>query len=191
MRRRCVLVSLLFVLGACSSSDGTQPTDAASAPVIGVPVPKVALDGKTLSGAKSGSNEVLVVDNARDTEPPQAFNGRPVPHTVSTPGEAASLFVEIERALRIDGETTATYAELGHTEQLLIRSLMRNQEWLEPFREALPTKWLEVADLHLTARRELGQLHSGGGPPIEDIPAWEIIPPEPLDELISHYKRAA
>ncbi|MFT7475763.1 MAG: hypothetical protein ACI81L_002704, partial [Verrucomicrobiales bacterium] len=42
-----------------------------------------------------------------------------------------------------------------------------------------------------TARRELGQLHSGGGPPIEDIPAWEIIPPEPLDELISHYKRAA
>jgi hypothetical protein len=191
MRRQCVLVSLLLIIGGCSSSDDAQRTDAASALVIGDPTPKLASDAKSPAVAESGADESLDGENEEPTEALRAFNGRPVPRTVNTASDAASLFVEVERALRVDGEPSATYADLGHTEQLLIRSLMRNPNWIDPFREALPTEWLEVADLHLTARRELGLLHTGGGPPIEDIPAWEVIAPEPLDELISHYKTSA
>ena len=119
-----------------------------------------------------------------------AFNGRPIPETVTNAEEATSLFVEVERALHVDGQSELDYANLGHTEQVLIRSIMRHPDWIEPFRAALPDDLLPIADLHILARTELGLLHSGGGSPLENIPAWEIIEPEPFDELVAHYQAA-
>lgn len=104
--------------------------------------------------------------------------------------DAAALFIDIERKLRIDDQAAETYADLGHTEQVLIRSIMRNPDWIEPFRAALPEDLLEVANLHIEARTELGKLHADWTP-TDNVPAWTIIDPEPLDTLVGHYKSAA
>lgn len=124
-----------------------------------------------------------------ELEPLTAFNGRVVPEVASNGAQAAALFTEVRAGLRIDEEDPLVHADLGHTEQLVIRQLLRNEDWIEPFRAALSPEDLAIADLHITARRELSLLHGGGEPPA-DIPAWTIIDPEPLDTLIEHYKRA-
>lgn len=117
-------------------------------------------------------------------------DGRAIPRTASTAAEAVALFVEVQRAIRTDGLSEEEYGDLGHTEQLLVRMLVRNPDWVEPFRDSLPSDLVPVADLHLTARRELGKLHTGGGPPIDDIPAWEIIEPASRGDLLGFYRSA-
>ena len=79
---------------------------------------------------------------------------------------------------------------LGHTEQLIVRTLLRQPTWHEDFLEALPADYARIAELHLEARTELGLLHSGANPS-ERVPGWRIVDPEPLDVLVSHYQRAA
>ena len=119
-----------------------------------------------------------------------AFNGRAIPPTVDSAESAAALFVEVERALRIDGQDDLAYAELGHTEQVLIRSIMRNPDWIEPFLAALPDDLRPFGELHIEARSQLSMLHAGWTP-TDNIPAWTIIEPEPLDQLVSHYQSAS
>jgi hypothetical protein len=179
---------ILFLGVACGSG-----SDVARVVVLPAETPAVRSDGaRTTSTVEA----IPRVDPEEPSDAPKietevAFNGRPVPQFAASAEEASALFVEVETALRVEGEEPLVYADLGHTEQLIIRQLMRNQEWIEPFREALPDDLRAVADLHITARRELSALHAGGGPPIEEIPAWAVIEPEPLDTLVGHYKRAA
>jgi hypothetical protein len=118
-----------------------------------------------------------------------AFNGRIVPATATDAASAAALFSEVQAGLRTEDVEPGFYADFGHTEQLVIRQLIRHEDWIEPFLALLTPEDRAVAELHLTARRELGALHSGDTPG-PDIPAWTIVDPEPLDTLIGYYKRA-
>ena len=182
MQLATALCGTVLVLAACGSPEPASP----AAPVGSTT--STELVTTTQASSKSASPESF--ESTPPTTVLQAFNGRPMPATVSSAQQAAELFVEVERALRADGQTALEYANLGHTEQVLIRSIMRHPEWIEPFRSALPADLLPVADLHITARTELGLLHTGGGPPLENIPAWEIIEPEPIDALVGHYQAA-
>lgn len=133
------------------------------------------------------------IGRAAEVEPEVilAFNGRPVPDVAQSAAEAAALFSTVQEGLRADQDDPRAYADLGHTEQLVIRQLTRNDGWIDEFLGALSDEDRAIAELHLTARRELGLLHAGGGDPIDDIPAWTIIEPEPLETLVGHYQRAA
>lgn len=66
--------------------------------------------------------------------------------------------------------------------------MARHPDWTEAFLDALTADMAVLARLHLDARAELGRLHTA--PPLENIPAWEIIEPEPLDSLLAHYREA-
>lgn len=182
MQLATALCGTLLMLAACG---GSTP-DISTAPIVSTT--STELVTTTQVSSKQASPESF--ESTPATTLVRAFNGRPMPATVSTAEEAADLFVDVERALRIDGQSALEYADLGHTEQVLIRSIMRHPAWIEPFRAALPADLLPVADLHITARTELGLLHTGGGPPLENIPAWEIIEPEPIDVLVDHYQAA-
>lgn len=180
------LLVVIVVASACSS----EPAASRS---VGTPTNQDAVSSQSaaVNQADDGVVNTAAIGRPAETEiePLVAFNGRVVP-LVATDGEkAAALFTEVQAGLRIDEEDPLIHADLGHTEQLVIRQLIRNEEWVEPFRAALSPADAAIADLHLTARRELGQLHSGGDP-AADIPAWTIIDPEPLDTLVGHYKRA-
>jgi hypothetical protein len=116
-----------------------------------------------------------------------ATNGRIVPRAPGTAAEAAELFVDVERGLRDDSRTDE-HPDLGHAEQVIVRSVARHPEWQAPFLDALPADLAALAELHLSARSSLGRLHTA--PPLEQIPAWQINTPEPLADLLSHYREA-
>ncbi len=120
---------------------------------------------------------------------PRAFNGRIIPPSANSAAEAAALFTDVERALRVDGLSDAAYADLGHTEQLIVRTLIRNEDWIPEFLDGVPEDLRPFAELHILARQELG-LHVGDAVPGENVPPWEIIDPVPMDDLVTYYKAA-
>ena len=193
MQSATVLGALLLLLAACGGAETEQtapPPAVASVEESTVASSTTEPVSSTSPATVSKQSSTKTFDSSPSTTPPRAFNGRAIPETVSNSEQAAELFVEVEQALRVDGQTPDVYADLGHTEQVLIRSIMRNPDWIEAFRAALPEDLLVVADLHITARTELGLLHSGGGSPLENIPAWEIIEPEAFEVLVEHYQDA-
>lgn len=134
-----------------------------------------------------GIPEVLHAAYAVDA--PRAFNGRVIPVAPTTPEEAVELFVAVERALRVDGLSNDAYADLGHTEQLIVRTLIRNTDWIPGFLAALPEDLRPFAELHIEARQELG-IHVGDAVLGENVPPWRIIDPAPADELLGYYQSA-
>jgi len=120
--------------------------------------------------------------------PPVAFNGRLVPIAPDSPEQTVELLAQVHAGLRDDTLDAAAHADLGHQEQVLIRTLTRNPEWVDGVLAASSPDVARVLELHLSARRALSSLHTA--PPLESIPAWEIIEPEPLDVLIGHYRAA-
>ena len=183
-----MLVRTILVVVALVAACSSEPTASRS---VGSPTNH---DAQAPQPTSTTDADPAVVDTAAvveetEPEPPSAFNGRVVPRVATSAQVAASLFTEVHAGLRIDGQEPLVYADLGHTEQLVIRWLVRNSQAIDEFRSALSPHDLAMADLHLTARSELSQLHAGGNNP-STIPAWTIIDPEPLDDLVTHYKRA-
>jgi len=162
----------------------TTPTTSTEPAEVSTTSASAAPETSEGSDVTETPEEVVSDDDVR------AFNGRAIPATVTNATDAAALFIDIERQLRVDDQPAEAYADLGHTEQLLIRSIMRNPEWIEPFLAALPDDLRAVAELHIEARTELSQLHANWTP-TDNIPAWAIIDPEPLDTLVGHYKSAS
>lgn len=191
LRAACVVCAL--ILAGCSSSDAegaSLAADSASAEVE-QSTTTVAVDPTTAAPA---TTTVPTTTTAPTTISPeeveQAFNGRPVPQTPSTVDEAISQFISVQDGLRAEGSTQDDWADLGHTEQLIVRTLLRQPDWQEQFIASLPDDYSRIAELHLEARTELGLLHSGGVVS-ERVPGWRIVDPEPLDVLVSHYQRGA
>jgi len=193
MKFRGIGAGCLLFLAACSAN-GQDPQAAE------VPSETVAANESTSSTtttAPASTTTTVVTTTPETTTTTElatssnvAFNGRIVPQAPSGAEEAAAMFVAVHDGLRAEGSTQDDWADLGHTEQLIIRTLVREPEWEDTFLAGLPDDYATIAELHLTARRELGLLHAGGPDPSERIPAWRVIDPEPLDVLIEHYQRA-
>ncbi len=111
-----------------------------------------------------------------------------MPVTPTDPAGLAVAYTEIVSAL-LDVETPVDQLpDLGHREQLIVRTLARQSELHDTVLDALTDRHRAILEHHLAARASLGSLHRS--PPLASIPAWEIIEPAPLDELISHYELA-
>ena len=177
-RSALVVIGCLFAVGGCAASESSDNS-------IGINGPD-----STTSTTQLARRVGAVETTTPPTSTPaviRAGNGRAVPRAPAGAAEAAELFVEVERALR-DESRAADHPDLGHQEQVLIRSIARNAEWHESFLAALPDDLAPIAELHLRARAALGRLHTA--PALEHIPSWEIIEPEPLDDLLAHYREA-
>ena len=209
MPLRAVLLAVALVAAACSSSVPTaseqEPSPTTTAEVETEVLPEVdfaSSDSTADAAAEDDSESLALIDTeipegiptllhpAYDADAPRAFNGRVVPVSVDNPEDAAELFTEVERALRVDGLSNEAYADLGHTEQLVVRTLIRNTDWIPEFLDAVPEDLRRFAELHIEARQELG-IHVGDAVPGENVPPWEIIEPAPIDELVDFYKAAA
>ena len=53
----------------------------------------------------------------------------------------------------------------------------------------MPQRWRSIAERHLAARREFLQM--AGHRRLSTMPTWRIIPPEPAEQLLAHYRKAA
>lgn len=173
------LVSALILAG-CSADDGTEAS-------TGQAVAAPQVDETTTTAAPTTTTTTSTTTIA-PVEVVRAFNGRPVPPAPSTADEAIAMFISVQDGLRAEGSTQDDWADLGHAEQLIVRTLLRQPDWQEPFLAGLPDDYARIGELHLEARNELGLLHSGA-PRGERVPGWRIIDPAPMEVLLSHYQR--
>ena len=113
---------------------------------------------------------------------------RRYPSVPAQPKAAAALLASVEAALRDPSTAKADLPDLGHQQQVIYRVLSKDAVRSAAVVAALPLRWRSVAERHLAARREFLRMSRGRGP--STLPAWRIIPPEPAEQLISHYKKA-
>ena len=208
MQLRTALLAIALVAAACSSSSDAA-TESTPPPTTAAP----EIETESSSEVDANESELEIDDDAPpegDTpalssnipegipalmhasyadDAPRAFNGRVIPVSVDNVADAAELFTEVERALRVDGLSNEAYADLGHTEQLIIRTLIRNEDWIPEFLAAVPEDLRPFAELHILARQELG-IHVGDAPKGENVPPWEIIEPAPAEDLVAFYQSA-
>ena len=131
--------------------------------------------GRGISDNRSGMSAVAAVQRRYPSVPAQ-------------PKAAAALLASVEAALRDPSTAQADLPDLGHQQQVIYRVLSKDAVRSAAVVAALPLRWRSVAERHLAARREFLRMSRGRGP--STLPAWRIIPPEPAEQLISHYKKA-
>ena len=131
--------------------------------------------GSGISDNRSGMSAVAAVQRRYPSVPAQ-------------PKAAAALLASVEAALRDPSTAKADLPDLGHQQQVIYRVLSKDAVRSAAVVAALPLRWRSVAERHLAARREFLRMSRGRGP--STLPAWRIIPPEPAEQLISHYKKA-
>ena len=135
----------------------------------------LVLQGSGTSDNRSGLSAVAAVQRRYPSVPAQ-------------PKAAAALLASVEAALRDPSTAKADLPDLGHQQQVIYRVLSKDAVRSTEVVAALPLRWRSVAERHLAARREFLRMSRGRGP--STLPAWRIIPPEPAEQLISHYKKA-
>ena len=112
---------------------------------------------------------------------------RSYPTVPRAASETARRLAALESQLR-DPQTPADQLpDLAHQQQVIYRVLSLDRQRSQAVLDQLPTRWRSVAERHLAARRAF--LAMSKRRPTQ-VPAWRIIPPEPLPQLRAHYRKA-
>ena len=132
-----------LIVASCGVDEAENATPT-STPTTDVP-------SSTTSSTTAPTTTTQVATPSTELPAPteQAFNGRPVPQAPATADEAVAMFIAVQDGLRAEGSTQDDWADLGHTEQLIVRTLLRQPDWQEPFLGALPDDYARIGELHL------------------------------------------
>lgn len=106
----------------------------------------------------------------------------------SASSDPIALGVQIEKAetaIRDDKTTPAAFELAARTQQVAYRLLSTHPEWDSQVSAELPAKYRLIMEANVRAGRELRQLVRK---PKDTLPAWEIIPPEPIEVLRAAYE---
>ena len=109
------------------------------------------------------------------------------PELPDSPTGIAEQIVEAEQAIRDPATPDEELAEAAHVQQYSYRVLAANRDWDDEVREAFPPELHHSLNANVEARRELRGMHTHL---LESLPAWRIVDPPPLDELMGHYLAA-
>lgn len=140
------------------------------------------------------------VDSTPAASTAPATSGAPVTpvavtSTTEAPLSAAALADElsaIEAGIRAEGASAAELAALGQRQQLAYRAVNRHPEWHTQLQQLVMPVAAGPLDFHLMARAAQ-TAHAAGRPPAEpatELPAWTIVEPLPVDELLGYYREA-
>ncbi len=116
-------------------------------------------------------------------------DGRHYPIIPSKIDELVTLIVYLEGKLRDINTPKSDLPLLAHQQQVIYRILSEDSERSSAVLSKLPSKWRKIASRHLLARMEFLSMASHSQK-ISELPAWEIVNPEPLDTLLSYYQQA-
>ncbi len=109
------------------------------------------------------------------------------PRVLATePVGLADGVVADERALRDPASSDALVVAAARRQQAAYRLLARHPEWDAPARARVPAELLSSYDLNIDARRQLGAMAR----PRATLPAWRIVAPRPVAELMGYYREA-
>lgn len=104
----------------------------------------------------------------------------------SDPLRIADDLVADERVLRDPSSREALKNAAAQRQQLAYRAIGRHPEWDPIVRPRIPPELVKIYDHNVHARRELGVMSR----PKDTLPAWRIVPPTPVDELMTYYREA-
>lgn len=147
------------------------------------------------SGATAGPDERTIAPTSTSSTAPS-----PVPEVVTSTTAAASLTAAglaaelsaIESALRAPGATAEELAAIGQRQQLAYRAVNRHPEWHAELIDLVAPAAVEPLTFHLAARAAQ-TAHAATRPPTDPattLPAWTIVEPLPIDELLGYYREA-
>ena len=140
----------------------------------------------TLAGLVACASPNEAQSNAAPAAAPRR-QPRSCPTVPRAASETARRLAALESQLR-DPQTPADQLpDLAHQQQVIYRVLSLDRQRSQAVLDQLPTRWRSVAERHLAARRAF--LAMSKRRPTQ-VPAWRIIPPEPLPQLLAHYRKA-
>ena len=185
--------------GPATPTDPADPTSRATpTPAAPTPTPDAATGDDDTSGAAATTPSpalVPAVDGPFAADVLAALGpGTPVRFAVAlrdptTPAALAAAIVASEQAVRDASLPDAARVVAAHRGQRAYRQLARETAWRDEVLGALPERWRTIAEGNLTARDALDDLLAAGDAPTA-LPAWEVVAPEPVDELLRHYRDA-
>lgn len=151
----------------------TVPSSRPPAPVSlpGPDVPRVVLPARERAAVPRPAAHELVV----------------IPVVAEDATALTGQLVTAERAVRDPAVTGAQLAFMGHLQQLVYRQLILRPELRDPVFAMIPADLRAAADLNLAASADLwlfGPVHTTA------LPEWRIVPPAPIDDLLSYYVEA-
>jgi hypothetical protein len=179
-----VTVALLLITGC--SVGGVEPFGSASTTP---PVPLSSAPAAETSASPSS-------DPVEATGLPSAHESTTtVATTIAPPVTAASIAAEItaaERGIRDTSLSPESVAEFGRRQQRAYQQLARNTVLQEAVATLIPAD-VAVAFVFNVGARQAVIDHAAGGPPAEPsptLPAWTILEPLSVDELLAAYHDA-
>jgi hypothetical protein len=185
--RRLVAAALAAVVAAgCAAEAASSPSPA---PERAAPPAEVA-ELESVGGASAPQPESATTEVAPTTTeapaPIDIHDLRPPP-PAADPAALAAMIVEGEAVIADPDAAEADLAAAGLALQTAYRQLGDRADWDDAVRATLPGELHAKADRHAAARREFLAMHSRFS---DTLPAWQIVAPEPIDELMGHYLAA-
>ena len=189
MRSHVAGLVLVLALAGCGGDDApaassatttsTPPPEPTAAPAADRP----RTESPTTPTSPPGPSTTAPASDTSLTPDGRAY---PAPPTDAT-ALAARLAV-VERELRDLDPVDPAFADLAHEQQVVYRRLGRDDALARRVREAMPPDLAATVGAHVAARQAIGRIPHGDPP--ENVPAWEIVPPLPVDELRAIYESA-
>ncbi len=159
-----IAAAVLLTVAACASETARPVSTPVTGPAA-TSVPAAAMDSPS----------------APDAAPSGAQ-----PRLASDPAQLADDLVADELAIRDPSTPEAALVAAARRQQVAYRSIGRHPEWDDTIRPRIPASLLDAYDRNVDARRQLAAMAH----PRDTLPAWQIQPPAPADELLSHYHDA-
>lgn len=110
------------------------------------------------------------------------------PAPAPDPVSLARQIADAEAVIRDPAAGAEQVAVAALSQQVAYRQLGAHPEWDLEVLAALPEGLRGVAERHAAARREFRGMHRKLS---TELPAWQIVPPAPLDELVAIYTEAS
>jgi len=173
------------VVTSCSSGSSTADS-VPTAPSASSAVPGTAGATSAISSAPASISAVDVTIAATSST---------VAATTTTVPTAAAIAAEItaaERGIRDTTLSVAAVAELGRRQQRAYRLLARNPDLDGAVLALIPADVATAYAFNVAARQAVVD-HAAGSPPSTPsptLPAWTIVEPRPIDELLADYREA-
>lgn len=116
--------------------------------------------------------------------------GPPASSTPQAAADAAGLAAQIntaEATIRNPAATAEELRQAGHTAQVAYRAAVVRPEWMPDILKAVSPALRDSVAANVNAGWLLRSMITK---PKDTLPDWHIVTPEPVEELISHYKGA-
>ena len=103
------------------------------------------------------------------------------------PSGLAGQLILVQEILRDPASPADQLDAAAHLQQVVYRHLGRHPEWDAEVLARVPADLAGVVALHVDARRQFMGMHTR---PVEDMPAWQIVAPDSVENLLAYYQEA-